>query len=81
MSMRFTRPRFNTGYGAVLKKVDESGPFPTRASILKAIGKPTKPGYYAGTFTRLIQSGLLERRNGEYVVTKLGRKYLAENCK
>ena len=75
----FTRPNTYDGYGAVLKLLS-NGNMPSRAAILKKLGLPSKPGYYACVFQTLLWSKLIsyDRTNG-YALTKLGRDFVAEN--
>ncbi len=75
----FTRPNTYDGYGAVLKLLS-NGNMPSRAAILKKLGLPSRHGYYACVFQMLLWSNLIsyDRTNG-YVLTKLGRDFVAEN--
>lgn len=76
----FTKPNFKIGYGGMLKALESAGgKIRTRAELMKAIGRPAY--YYPMNFKRLTVAKLMKYSGGFYRITKLGRQFLAENCK
>lgn len=78
----FTKPNTHNGYGAILKLLSDGG-IRERKAILEELGLPSRNGYYASVFQKLLWSKLIRRVGvrGYYMITQLGRDYVAENLK
>lgn len=81
----FVRPRSDIGYGKILRTIfnlennREYSSLKSQHTILEAMKFPSTRGYYTDLFAKLSYGRLIERKNGRYHMTKLGRRFVEEN--